>query len=97
MDYKIIVSPRAQFEIEGIAEYYSEISLSVLNKFYSELENAYQLLKLNPQFQTRYKNFKAIPIRKFPFLLFYTIDEKTKIIKVLSCFNTARSTKKYPK
>lgn len=96
MDYKIIVSPRAQIEIEDIADYYAQISFSVLNKFYAELENAYSFLKISPYFQTRYKSFKAVPIRKFPYLIFFTIDEKAKIVKVLSCFNTSRSTTKYP-
>lgn len=97
MDYKIIVSPKAQIEIEDISEYYSQINFTILTKFYSELENAYKYLETNPHFQTRYKNYRAIPIKKFPYLLFFVIDETTKTIRVLSCFNTSRSTKNYPK
>lgn len=97
MDYKIIVSPKAQIEIEDISEYYSQISFTVLTKFYVELENAYKFLETNPHFQTRYKNYRAIPIKKFPYLLFFMINETNKTIKVLSCFNTSRSPKKYQK
>jgi toxin ParE1/3/4 len=97
MDYKIIISPKAQIEIEDISEYYSQINFTILTKFYSELENAYKYLETNPHFQTRYKNYRAIPIKKFPYLLFFVIDETTKTIKVLSCFNTSRSPKNYPK
>ncbi len=97
MDYKIVVSPKAQIEIEDISEYYVQISFTVLNKFYTELENAYKYLQSNPHFQTRYKNYKAVPIKKFPYLLFFTIDEINKVVKVLSCFNTSRNTTKYPK
>lgn len=97
MGYKIIVSPKAQAEIEDISEYYFLIGLSILSKFYTELENAYKYLETNPHFQTRYKNYRAIPIKKFPYLLFFMIDETNKTVKVLSCFNTSRSPKKYPK
>lgn len=97
MDYKIIVSPKAQIEIEDISEYYSQISFTVLTKFYVELENAYKFLETNPHFQTRYKKYRAIPIKKFPYLLFFMIDETKETIKVLSCFNTSSSQKKYPK
>lgn len=97
MIYKIIVSPKAQIEIEEISEYYFHISFSILTKFYTELENAYKYLEKNPHFQTRYKNYRAIPIKKFPYLLFFLIDETNKTIKVLSCFNTSRSPKIYPK
>lgn len=93
----MIVSPKAQIEIEDISEYYSHISFSILTKFYTELENAYKFLETNPHFQTRYKNYRAIPIKNFPYLLFFVIDETNKTTKVLSCFNTSRSPKKYPK
>lgn len=97
MDYKIIVSPKAQIEIEDILDYYFHISFTVSTKFYTELENAYKYLETNPHFQTRYKNYRAVPIKKFPYLLFFIIEEKTKTIKILSCFNTSRSPQKYPK
>ena len=97
MEFKIIISPRAQLEIEVITDYYFEISPNVLLKFHEMLEGTYECLKINPFFKKRYKNFRAIPIFKFPYLLFYTIDEDTRTIKIISCFHTSRSTKKYPK
>ena len=97
MVFKIIISPRAQLEIEEITDYYFEISHNVLLKFYEMLEGTYEYLKINPYFKKRYENLRAIPIFKFPYLLFYTIDQDTKTIKILSCFHTSRSTKKYPK
>ena len=97
MEFKIIISPRAQFEIETITDYYSEISRNVLIHFNERLTETYNYLKINPYFEKRYKNFRAVPIKKFPYLLFFTIDEDKKIIKILSCFHTSTSPKKYPK
>ncbi len=97
MEFKIIISPRAQLEIEVITDYYFEVSPNVIPKFYEMLEQTYGFLKINPFFVERYKKFRAVPIFKFPYLLFYAIDENNKTIKILSCFHTSRSNKNYPK
>ena len=97
MDFKIIVSKKAQKEIENAIEYYSEINPILALRFYNELSETYKKLQLNPVYQIKHKNYRAIPLKKFPFLLFYVNDEKSKIIKILSCFHTSKNIKKYPK
>lgn len=97
MGFKIIVSKKAQKEIENATEYYAEINLSLAHRFYCELSETYKSLILNPNYQIRHKNYRAIPLKVFPFLLFYVSDEKSKTIKILSCFHTSKNSKKYPK
>ena len=97
MDFKIIVSKKAQKEIENALDYYSEINLTLSKRFYLALEETYSKIYTNPYYQIRYNNYRAIKINKFPFLLFFTIEETTNSIKILSCFHTSKSTRKYPK
>lgn len=97
MVFKIIVSKRAHAEIENAIAYYSEISKNLALNFFNDIENTYKKLETNPYFQNRHRKFKAIPLEKFPFLIFYHINEDKHIIKILSCFHTARNTKNYPR
>lgn len=97
MVFKVIVSKTAQQEIENVLEYYNEINPSLPIKFYTSLTNCYKHLESNPYFQKKHKDFRAFPLKKFPFLIFFHIDGDKKIIKVLSCFHTAKNIKKYPK
>ena len=97
MGFKVIVSKKAQNEIENATEYYAEINLNLALRFYNELSETYKKLELNPDYQVRHKNYRAIPLKVFPFLLFYVYDENSKFIKILSCFHTSKKTKKYPK
>jgi plasmid stabilization system protein ParE len=97
MGFKVIVSKKAQIEIENATEYYAEINLNLALRFYNELSETYKKLELNPDYQVRHKNYRAIPLKVFPFLLFYVYDENSKIIKIISCFHTSKNTKKYPK
>ena len=96
MGFKIIISPKAQLEIEEIADYYFEVSFPVLIKFNEQLMETYNTLKSNPYFQKRCKGFHAIPLKQFPFILFFKIDEDKNIVKIISCLHTSRDSEKYP-
>ena len=97
MDFKVMVSKKAQDEIENASDYYAEINRTLAFKFFSELTETYDKLTLNPNYQIKHKNYRAIPLKIFPFLLFYIVDENNKTIKILSCFHTSQNSKKYPK
>ncbi len=97
MDFEIIISKKAQAEMENALDYYSEINTELSNKFFTEITECYQNLAKNPYFEIRYKNYRAIQLRKFPFLLFYVVEEDKNQIKILSCFHTSRNPKKHPK
>ena len=97
MECKVIVSPLAINDIEKITDFYEAITIEIVVRLLDELEEAYKVLSTNPHFQIKYKSYRTIPLKVFPFILIYEIDEYNKEIKILSCFHTSRSTKKYPK
>lgn len=97
MVYKIIVSPRAQKEIEEALAYYALHSSQIPQGFIMALKETYQLLAENPFFKIRYKNIRGLKIKRFPYFLYYWIDKKQKTIRVLSCFHHKRDPKKRPK
>ena len=87
MAYRVIISPRAQKEIEEAIDYYSQNSNDAPKDFIINLENAYRTLEKFPFFKIRYKSIRALKIRKFPYSLYYVIVEDRKIVRVLSCFH----------
>ncbi|MBC7641549.1 MAG: hypothetical protein H7174_04310 [Flavobacterium sp.] len=94
--YSIAVSLNAQEEIENIEALYFKISHKISDKFVLNLSHAYTILERNPFFGIRYKNYRAVTIEKFPYLLFYEIDEINKKIYILSCFHASINSEKYP-
>ena len=95
MGFKVIVSELAQKDIENSLEYYLEVSTDAPAKFIQELEKAYSTLELSPYFRVLYKNYRVLPLKRFPFILVYQIHNNEILIK--ACFHTSKSTKKYPK
>jgi toxin ParE1/3/4 len=97
MAYKIIVSPRAQKEIENSIDYYALYSTDAPVNFIMVLKEAYSTLEITPFLRVRYKNVRAIKIKRFPHSLYFVVDEDKKIIRILSCFHNKRNPNKRPK
>lgn len=96
MAYKIIVSPRAQQEIEDAIDFYSFYSDNAPKHFKSSLLDSYNTLSLNPFFRIIYKNIRTLKINRFPYSLYFIVDEGRKIIKILSCFHNKRNPRNRP-
>jgi len=91
MVYKIIVSPRAQKEIENAIDYYALYSADAPANFIIVLKEAYATLKINPFFRVRYKNVRALRLKRFPHSIYFVINENQKTIRILSCFHNKRN------
>ncbi len=97
MAYKIIVSPRAQKEIENAIDYYALYSSNAPQSFINLLKDTYRSLENNPFFYLRHKNIRALKINKFPYSLYFVINEMQNTVKVLSCFHNKKNPSKRPK
>ena len=65
MAYSVIISPRAQKETENSIDFYAINSEEAPLKFIIELQQVYQLLATNSFYRTRYKNVRAVALKKF--------------------------------
>lgn len=96
MGYKVIVSPRAQKEIENAIDFYALYSGDAPINFITTLKKSYVTLEKNPFFRVQYKNIRALKMEKFPHSLYFIVDEEKNIIRVLSCFHNKRNPNKRP-
>jgi plasmid stabilization system protein ParE len=97
MVYKIIVSPRAQKEIENAIDYYALYSENAPLNFIIALKEAYSTLGINPFFKIQYKSICALKLYKFPYSLHFIIDEKKNTVRILACFHNKRDPNKRPR
>ncbi|NCO64441.1 MAG: hypothetical protein COZ75_09800 [Flavobacteriaceae bacterium CG_4_8_14_3_um_filter_34_10] len=97
MVFKVQVLLQAQREIDEAIAYYEEISPSIPKKFIEELSSTYHTLSKNPYYQKRYLNFRGLPLKRFPFILFFDLNETQQIIKIISCFHSSKNPTNYPK
>ena len=96
MAYKIIVSPWAQKEIENAIDYYALYSSNAPQSFINLLKDTYTTLESNPSFSVQYKNIRALKINKFPYSLYFVINETQNTVRILSCFHNKKNPNKRP-
>ncbi|MGC4128177.1 MAG: type II toxin-antitoxin system RelE/ParE family toxin [Bergeyella sp.] len=96
MAYKLVILPIAEVEIEAAYEYYAQFSKSAVKSFKKQLSESYKRIRNNPFFAVKHRDIRALPFSKYPFLVFFRIDENAKIVYILSVFNTYQNPEKYP-
>ncbi len=97
MEFDIIIAPRAQKEIENAIDFYAVHSLIAAKYFIDSLSECYHKLSANPYFAIRYRNIRGIKLRKFPFSLYFVINENRNIVKILSYFHNRKNPSHRPK
>jgi toxin ParE1/3/4 len=97
--FRIVVEPDAFLDIDNACAYYYSLpvdSVRLVDAFLADIQIAFDTLTINPYYQYRTKNYRALPLSKFPYILFFTIDESSKMVTILALFNTNQNPTKYP-
>lgn len=82
MAYKVIISERADFELEEAYNYYENIQESLGIKFLFEYENLLKTLYSFPYFENKYNKIRILPFKKFPYSIHFTINEELAIVEI---------------
>jgi plasmid stabilization system protein ParE len=85
--YRIKFEDAAQLDLADSFDWYTEISPLIAENFLEEVENTLKYLVDNPLiFQSVYKDFRQVPVYKYPYLLVYKIHGQ--LIKIYRVFPT---------
>jgi len=91
MRVKIEFHPDFYFDIEQAVNWYNEQKKGLGNKFLLNVKKILTELKNSAlSFPIRYDNIRCMPLRKFPFMIHYSIDLERKVVKVVALFHTSR-------
>ena len=74
----------AEQDLNEIAIHYQKLSAELGDKFYEEIRTAIESLKINPFYQPFSNDIRKINLKKFPFKVFFKLDEEKKIVFVIA-------------
>lgn len=95
MTYDIIISSDALQDIQQAINYYDDQQAGLGKKFEMTLNTHFISLKKNPFFQVHYDNIRCLPLRKYPYTIHFTLDEKVKTIIIRAVFHTSLDPEKW--
>ena len=85
--YRIKIEDAAQLDLADSFDWYTRISPLIAENFLEEVENTIKYIVNNPLiFQVVYKDFRQVPVYKYPFILVYKIQDQ--LIKIYRVFPT---------
>jgi toxin ParE1/3/4 len=95
MKFTLELDPRAIQDIQEAIDYYDEQVLGLGEKFEAYLSKYIKSLTKNPLYQTRYDSIRCLPLKKYPFMIHFTVDEKLNAVYIHAVINTHKNPKEY--
>jgi len=96
--YSIIFHPKAEKEFLESVNWYENALWGLGDNFITETTVILKHIQNNPVlFQKKKLQLREAPVKNFPFIIIYKINEKENIIMILSVFHTSRNPGKKPK
>ncbi|WP_312206708.1 type II toxin-antitoxin system RelE/ParE family toxin [Epilithonimonas hominis] len=97
MAFKVIISDEAKLDLENSYLYYREnASKKVADNFIKDFRKSIKIISDNPYFKIWFEEFRAKPLGKYPFLVFFSVDKKESTIVIARVFHTSQNPEKYP-
>ena len=92
MIYKVIILKEARFDFNESLNWYKEINPKLGNRFKDAFKESLIMIKENPfHFQIRYDKVRVILLKHFPYLIHFSIENDTIVIKAI--FHSSRNSK----
>jgi mRNA-degrading endonuclease RelE of RelBE toxin-antitoxin system len=92
--YKILVELDALQDIQEATDWYNEQLKGLGSKFQKQVVTRVNSLKKNPLgYAIRYADVRCVLVKKFPFMVHFTINEKKNLVEVFAVYHTSRNPK----
>ena len=95
MAYSVVIEPVALQDIQQGIDYYDDQQIGLGEKFEAAVNKHLVSIEKNPFFQVRYDNVHCLPVKKYPYMIHFTINEADKVVTVRAVFHTSLDPEKW--
>ena len=89
MEFKI--NPQAKVDIQEQIHNNNKQQEGLGRRFHKAIKASFNTIQTSPFFQIRYANVRCLPLKKFPVMIHYTVDEQKNEIVVRAVFHTSQN------
>jgi plasmid stabilization system protein ParE len=98
MQFKIFISEAALFEFEDAVNYYNNKKVNLGNEFAAIVNSSFQKIAENPNsYQIIFDEIRHFVISRFPYNIYYKINNETNTVIIVAVFNANRNPKIWQK
>jgi plasmid stabilization system protein ParE len=97
MAYSVLVEANALRDIQKAIDYYDVQQIGLGKKFEQSIHKSIAALIKNPFYQIRYDEIRCLPLKKFPFMIHFDLQETNQAIRIIAVFHTSLSPAKWLK
>ncbi|MDT0642936.1 hypothetical protein RM553_08845 [Zunongwangia sp. F363] len=94
-EFLIKIEPEVINDIQEGINWYNKQQQGLGRLFYAEVRTTFNSIRINPYYQIRYDKVRCLPLKKFPYMVHFSLSEKEDLIIIRGVFNTADSPKKW--
>jgi len=91
MSYHIIIEPTALLDIQQAIDYYDAKQIGLGEKFEAALDKRLVSIQNNPFYQIRYDTVHCLPLKKYPYMIHFTINKIDNAVTVRAVFHTSQN------
>ncbi|MCW5910518.1 MAG: type II toxin-antitoxin system RelE/ParE family toxin [Cyclobacteriaceae bacterium] len=67
-------------DIQDAYDYYEIKSAGLGEKLLDALDDAFEILRINPNFQVRYDDVHCLPVKRFPYMIHFRIEGEEVLV-----------------
>lgn len=90
--FSIAFDARFVKDLKEARAWYDQQTEGLGEKFYKAVAESLIIIKRNPLFQIRYDDVRCYAVKKYPYLIHFTVDETEMKIIVRAIIHTSRNT-----
>ena len=84
MSYKVVIVKEAKLDLKESVDWYKDINPKLAQRFLLSFKEGIALIRKEPlHFQIRYDDVRILMLTTFPYLIHFTLDNETIIIKAI--------------
>ncbi len=95
MSYKLVIRPEVYSDIQSGVDWYNSKQKGLGRQLFNAIQKEYTVLKKAPVFQVRYDDVHCLPVKKFPYMIHYIVEEDSKTVVILGLINTYLNPEKW--
>ena len=90
--YNLYLSPDAELDLKETIDWYEEQRIGLGQDFLVHIDSAFYKLKNHPRlYAVVYKNVRTVLMKKYPYCIFYIVEEEQKSIQIFAILHTKRN------